>query len=113
LAGRANHFVLLICALVCAAASLCSQLAAGRAAEDQPSKAVAVTGIPVVSDLRLAGDTKQTRFIIDLDKTIFLFGSRSTIQRIKRNDKPANIIADWAPDLEKFRVMRQKYLLYH
>jgi N-acetylmuramoyl-L-alanine amidase len=70
LAGRANHFVLLICALVCAAASLCSQLAAGRAAEDQPSKAVAVTGIPVVSDLRLAGDTKQTRFIIDLDKTI-------------------------------------------
>jgi uncharacterized protein YbbC (DUF1343 family) len=49
----------------------------------------------------------------DLDKTIFLFGSRSTIQRIKRNDKPANIIADWAPDLEKFRVMRQKYLLYH
>jgi uncharacterized protein YbbC (DUF1343 family) len=48
-----------------------------------------------------------------LDKTIFLIGSQSTIERIKRKDAPANIIADWEPDLEKFRVMRQKYLLYH
>jgi uncharacterized protein YbbC (DUF1343 family) len=48
-----------------------------------------------------------------LEKIMFLLGSQSTIERIKRKDLPANIIADWEPDLEKFRVMRQKYLLYH
>jgi N-acetylmuramoyl-L-alanine amidase len=61
---------LLSCVLLCAAALLCSQLATGQAAEDLPSKPVAASGIPVVSDVRLAGDDKQTRFIIDLDKTI-------------------------------------------
>jgi N-acetylmuramoyl-L-alanine amidase len=70
LASRANHHVLLSYALLCAAALLCSQLATGLAAEDLPSKPVATSGIPVVSDVRLAGDDKQTRFIIDLDKTI-------------------------------------------
>jgi N-acetylmuramoyl-L-alanine amidase len=70
LASRANHYVLLSCVLLCAAALLCSQLATGQAAEDLPSKPVAASGIPVVSDVRLAGDDKQTRFIIDLDKTI-------------------------------------------
>jgi N-acetylmuramoyl-L-alanine amidase len=61
---------LLSCALLCAAALLCSQITLGQAAEDQPSKPVAAPGIPIVSDARLAGDTKQTRFILDLDKTI-------------------------------------------
>jgi N-acetylmuramoyl-L-alanine amidase len=70
LASRANHYVLLSCALLCAAALLCSQFAAGQAAESQPSKPVVAPGIPVVSDIRLAGDDKQTRFIIDLDKTV-------------------------------------------
>ena len=70
MASRANHYVLLSCALLCAAALLCSEFAIGRAAGDQPSKPVAAPGIPVVSDIRLAGDDKQSRFIIDLDKTI-------------------------------------------
>jgi N-acetylmuramoyl-L-alanine amidase len=70
LASRANRYVLLICALLCAAALLCSQLATGRAAEDLPGKPVVASGLPVVSDVRLAGDDKQTRFVIDLDKTI-------------------------------------------
>ncbi len=70
MASRANHYVLLRCALLCAAALLCSEFAIGRAAGDQPSKPVAAPGIPVVSDIRLAGDDKQSRFIIDLDKTI-------------------------------------------
>jgi len=70
LASRANHYVLLSCVLLCAAALPCSQLAIGCAAEDQPSKPVAALSIPVVSDVRLAGDGKQTRFILDLDKTI-------------------------------------------
>jgi N-acetylmuramoyl-L-alanine amidase len=70
LASRANHYVLLSCALLCAAALLCSQIVVGRAAEDQPSKPIAAASIPVVLDARLAGDGKQTRFILDLDKTI-------------------------------------------
>jgi N-acetylmuramoyl-L-alanine amidase len=70
LASRANHYVLLSCALLCAAALPCSQLAVGRAAEDQSSRPIAASSIPVVSDVRLAGDGKQTRFILDLDKTI-------------------------------------------
>jgi N-acetylmuramoyl-L-alanine amidase len=41
-----------------------------RSAEDQPSEPIATLSIPVVSDVRLAGDGKQTRFILDLDKTI-------------------------------------------
>jgi N-acetylmuramoyl-L-alanine amidase len=61
---------LLSCALLCAAALPCSQLAVGRAAEDQSSRPIAASSIPVVSDVRLAGDGKQTRFILDLDKTI-------------------------------------------
>ncbi len=70
MASRANHYVLLSCVLLCAAALPCSQLAIGRAAEDQPSRPIAASSIPVVSDVRLAGDDKQTRFILDLDKTI-------------------------------------------
>jgi N-acetylmuramoyl-L-alanine amidase len=70
LASRANHYVLLSCGLLCAAALLCFQIATGRAAEDQPTKPIAASNIPVVSDVRLAGDGKQTRFILDLDKTI-------------------------------------------
>ena len=70
MASRANHYVLLSCALLCAAALLCSPVAIGRANEDQPSKPIAASSIPVVSDVRLAGDGKQTRFILDLDQSI-------------------------------------------
>ena len=70
MASRANHYVLLSCVLLCAAALLCSRGAVGNAAEDQSSKPVAASGVPVVSDARLAGDGKQTRFILDLDKSI-------------------------------------------
>jgi uncharacterized protein YbbC (DUF1343 family) len=48
-----------------------------------------------------------------LDKIIDLLGSQSTIDRLKRGDAPADIIAGWSSDLEKFRAMREKYLLYH
>jgi N-acetylmuramoyl-L-alanine amidase len=70
LASRANHRVLLRCALLCAAALLCSDATAGRAAESQPSNPAAGANPPIASDVRLAGDGKQTRFILDLDKTI-------------------------------------------
>ena len=70
MASRANHHVLLSCALLCAAALLCSRFAIGGAAETQPSKLSVASNFPVASDARLAGDSKQTRFILDLDQPI-------------------------------------------
>jgi N-acetylmuramoyl-L-alanine amidase len=77
-ASRANHHVLLGSALLCAAALACSGVtwahAAGGQAQAPPdveSQAPATApGFPVASDARLAGDAKQTRFVLDLDKTI-------------------------------------------
>jgi N-acetylmuramoyl-L-alanine amidase len=70
LASRANHRVLLGWALVCAAALLCSDVARLSAAEGQPAGPVAAPDFPIVTDARLAGDAKQTRVVLDLDKTI-------------------------------------------
>jgi N-acetylmuramoyl-L-alanine amidase len=42
----------------------------GGAVETQPSKPVANSNFPIASDVRLAGDSKQTRFILDLDQPI-------------------------------------------
>jgi N-acetylmuramoyl-L-alanine amidase len=55
---------------VCAAALLCSDVTGVGAAEGQPSNPVTTADFPVASDARLAGDAKQTRFVLDLDKTI-------------------------------------------
>ncbi|HSZ96220.1 MAG TPA: N-acetylmuramoyl-L-alanine amidase [Bradyrhizobium sp.] len=69
MAGRANHLVLLGFALLCAAACVCLPL--GKvAAESQPSKPTLPVRLPVASDARLAGDGKQTRFVLDLDQPI-------------------------------------------
>jgi N-acetylmuramoyl-L-alanine amidase len=70
LASRANHRVLLGSALVCAAALLCSDVSLVDAAEGQSPAPVSASNFPVASDARLAGDAKQTRFVLDLDKTI-------------------------------------------
>jgi N-acetylmuramoyl-L-alanine amidase len=70
LASRANHYVLLSCGLLCAAALLCSQVAVGGAPDDPSSKPAVAPSLPIASDARLAGDGKQTRFILDLDKAI-------------------------------------------
>lgn len=70
MASRANHRVLLGSALVCAAALLCSEASVLAAAEGQSPKPVAAPNFPVASDARLAGDGKQTRFVLDLDKPI-------------------------------------------
>jgi N-acetylmuramoyl-L-alanine amidase len=69
-ASRANRRVLLGYALVCAAALLCSHAPPVDAAEDQSSTLAAAPAFPVASGARLAGDSKQTRFVLDLDKTI-------------------------------------------
>jgi N-acetylmuramoyl-L-alanine amidase len=79
LAGRANHRVLLGSALVCAAALLCLKVTTvGAAGGESPVPAsspatasnVPAGSFPVASDARLAGDAKQTRFVLDLDKAI-------------------------------------------
>jgi N-acetylmuramoyl-L-alanine amidase len=69
LASRANHAVLLGCALLCAAALLCSD-GTIRAAEGASSSPIGASSVPVASDARLAGDARQTRFVLDLDRTI-------------------------------------------
>jgi N-acetylmuramoyl-L-alanine amidase len=59
-------------ALVCAAALPCSVAAlVGTAKAQSPATfAIAATVPAIATDARLAGDAKQTRFVLDLDKTI-------------------------------------------
>jgi N-acetylmuramoyl-L-alanine amidase len=70
LASRANHLVLLGAAVACAAAIYCLRPGAVRAAEGVPERPVVAVNFPIASDVRLAGDDKRTRFILDLDKNI-------------------------------------------
>jgi N-acetylmuramoyl-L-alanine amidase len=55
---------------LCAAALPCSDATIVGAAEGQAPIAAASADFPVAADARLAGDAKQTRFVLDLDKTI-------------------------------------------
>jgi len=48
-----------------------------------------------------------------LQQVMTLLGSQSTIDRLKRGDAPRDIIAGWSTDLDRFRNLREKYLLYH
>ena len=59
---------------MCAAALLCSGTARVGAAEaqseSQSSNPAAAASFPIASDARLAGDARQTRFVLDLDRPI-------------------------------------------
>jgi len=70
LVSRANHLVLLGSALLCVAALACANITLVSATEGPSPAAAAIPGFPTASDARLAGDAKQTRFILDLDKSI-------------------------------------------
>jgi len=80
LADRANHRVLLGCGLLCVAALLCAKTVGPSAAEGPATGSAVLTAtlpvpaaglnVPVASDARLAGDARQTRFILDLDRAI-------------------------------------------
>jgi N-acetylmuramoyl-L-alanine amidase len=70
LASRVNQLVLLGCVLLCAAACLCLPFGAAAATENQAPNPALSAGFPIASGARLAGDGKQTRFILDLDKPI-------------------------------------------
>jgi N-acetylmuramoyl-L-alanine amidase len=73
---RANRHVLLGGALLCAAALAYSGLTLGGAVDAQaqapapPQAQTTAPGFPIASDARLAGDSKQTRFVLDVDKAI-------------------------------------------
>jgi N-acetylmuramoyl-L-alanine amidase len=69
LAGRANHIVRLGSALAGAVLGLLGSLTTGYAAGESP-RAEVESSFPVASDVRIAGDEKQTRFILDLDKKV-------------------------------------------
>jgi N-acetylmuramoyl-L-alanine amidase len=69
LAIRANHRVLGF-ALVCAAALACPVFGLVGVAQGQSPAPVAAATPAIASDARLAGDAKQTRFVLDLDKAI-------------------------------------------
>src|ERR1700739_1073234 len=66
-ASRAKQGLLLGFALLCVAALPCSDTPPARADEQAPLTAPSV---PIASDARLAGDTKQTRFVLDLYKSV-------------------------------------------
>ncbi|WGS17563.1 MULTISPECIES: N-acetylmuramoyl-L-alanine amidase [unclassified Bradyrhizobium] len=72
--NRANHRILLGCGLLCAAALVFAEMSGPSAAEspqkDQAAPISATSKFPVASGARLAGDDKQTRFILDLDRKI-------------------------------------------
>jgi N-acetylmuramoyl-L-alanine amidase len=55
---------------LCAAALPCSDATIVGAAEGQAPIAAASADFPIAADARVAGDAKQTRFVLDLDKTI-------------------------------------------
>jgi uncharacterized protein YbbC (DUF1343 family) len=48
-----------------------------------------------------------------LQKTILLIGSQSTVDALAQGESPAKIIKSWTPALDKFRQTRGNYLLYH
>uniref|UniRef100_Q07MB9 N-acetylmuramoyl-L-alanine amidase AmiA n=1 Tax=Rhodopseudomonas palustris (strain BisA53) TaxID=316055 RepID=Q07MB9_RHOP5 len=70
MAGRANHKFVLGAFLGCAAALACLAPLAARAEDSDITGALQAHSFPVVSDARLAGDDRQTRFILDLDKNV-------------------------------------------
>ena len=56
--------------LLCAAALLCAPAGFGAAAEGESPTPAAAPNFPIASEVRLAGDARQTRFVLDLDRPI-------------------------------------------
>ena len=69
MASRTNHVVLLWIVSLCAAALLLPGTIL-PAAGNELVRPVVAGDFPVASEVRIAGDAKQTRFILDLDKKI-------------------------------------------
>ena len=70
MAGDAKHRIGLRIALVCTVGCLLSPATPLNAAADGPESAQVAFDVPIASDVRIAGDDSQTRFILDLDRNI-------------------------------------------
>ena len=68
--GHRNSNGLTGIATALAAAALCFGAGPASSVEGQAPRPVVATAFPVASDVRIAGDDKQTRFILDLDRKI-------------------------------------------
>jgi hypothetical protein len=47
-----------------------------------------------------------------LDGTLRLVGSHKVLESLRMGESPARIWYDWQEDLERFKKVREKYLLY-
>jgi N-acetylmuramoyl-L-alanine amidase len=72
LAGRANHYLSWGIALFAGVALACGATASFAAGDAGVTQPVAAEPFPIASDVRVAGDSKQTRFVLDLDRKIDL-----------------------------------------
>ena len=45
-----------------------------------------------------------------IDATLSMVGSRRTLEEIKSGTDPKQIVAQWQPELENFRILRARYL---
>ena len=48
----------------------------------------------------------------DFKNTVRLLGSQASIDRIRKGDDPADIASSWAADEARWRLLRNKYLIY-
>jgi uncharacterized protein YbbC (DUF1343 family) len=65
-------------------------------------------GLEIVSALHHLYPTE-----FHVEKLVELLGSQATVDRLVRGDDPKDIESGWTSDLNRFRTMREKYLLYH
>ncbi len=72
MASRANHYLSWGVAVLAGIALACDGSASFAAGEPGVVQPLAAENFPVASDVRVAGDNKQTRFVLDLDRKIDL-----------------------------------------
>ena len=75
MAGSANHILLRVVGLFCGAIAACGvppAVSAEATGSIHPAATPRVESVPVASEARIAGNAKQTRFVLDLDRKIGL-----------------------------------------
>jgi uncharacterized protein YbbC (DUF1343 family) len=92
--------------------------------DEGPYKSVYCQGVSItITDRAALDSTRMGLEIADalhrlypkqfhLEKINELLGSRATMEQLEHGVEPARIVASWRKELEKFRAMREKYLLY-
>ena len=81
-------------------------------------------GVRISLDNRLALDSPQLGIELisalhhlypdkfKIDATLSMIGSQRTLDELKSGDDPKQIAAEWQPQLDRFHILRAKYLLY-